>query len=73
MLGKGSIPLGPHFPHSQHEAVTLEVLRSREGSLLGSSLGEIGCFFLEDGALSSSSGFGERRQNPKQKNYWTDT
>lgn len=50
--------------------MNLGVLRSREAGFLGSSLGGIGSFFPEGGALSPSSGLGER-QGEASKRFLT--
>lgn len=49
----------------------LEVPRPSKGGFLGASSRGSGGFFLEDGALLPSSGFGARRQKPKSRSaYW---
>ena len=66
MLGGGALSwdhLSPFPPLGSD----LEVPGSREGGFLGSSLRGSRGFFLEDGALLPSSGFGTRWQKSKSR------
>ena len=66
MLGGGALSwdhLSPFPPLGSD----LEVPGSREGGFLGSSLRGSGGFFLDDGVLLPSSGFGTRWQKSKSR------